>query len=257
MCLILLAWRCHPQFPLVVAANRDEFFDRPTAAAAVWGDAPHVLAGRDLRAGGTWMGIDRHGRFAALTNFRDPALQRDGMRSRGELVADFLRREQPPEDYLDGVHTAAASYNGFNLLLADRGNLIWYSNVDRKRRRLAPGIYGVSNHLLDTPWPKLVAAKSALTKALGALPDDTALLALLRDDRVYPDHSLPRTGVDIAWERLLSAAFVKSSDYGTVSSSVVLFDNRGTVVFDEQSWLPGAQPGKRTRLRYSSINTSV
>jgi uncharacterized protein with NRDE domain len=248
MCLILVAWRCHPDYPLVVAANRDEFFARPTAEASFWPECPDVLAGRDVQAGGTWMGISRDGRFAALTNFRDPAAHRADAASRGGLVADFLRGGQDVAGYLDGVAAKAAAYNGFNLLVADRDSLAWYSNVGGGARRvLAPGIYGVCNHLLDTPWPKVVAAKSALAAALTALPDDAALFRLLRDDAVHPDHALPRTGVSLEWERLLSAAFVKAPGYGTRSSTVLAVARDGRAVFDEQAWQPDAAPGPRTR----------
>lgn len=251
MCLILLAWKAHPRFPLVVAANRDEFFARPTAAAGFGKESPAVLAGRDLQAGGTWMGYTRDGRFAALTNYRDPAQMRKDAESRGSLVAGFLTGGESPADYIDRIAPGAARYNGFNLLVADRDDLAWYSNVGGERQLLAPGIYGVSNHLLDTPWPKLQAAKSALARALDALPEDDALFDLLRDDGIHPDEALPRTGVSLEWERVLSSAFVKAPGYGTRSSTVLLADGNGQVVFDEQTWLPGGAPGGRMRFRFS------
>lgn len=257
MCLILVAWRCHREFPLVVAANRDEFFRRPTASAAFWHDDPAILAGRDLQAGGTWMGVTRGGRFAALTNFRDPATHRDEARSRGHLVEEFLRGHQSVPDYLEAVARRSEEYNGFNLLVADGDTLAWHSNVSGETRHLAPGIYGVSNHLLDTPWPKVDAAKSALAEALAALPDDQALLHLLRDDAMHPDEALPRTGVSLEWERLLSAAFVRSPDYGTRSSTILIQAADGTTTYDEQTWLEGARPGPRVRYRYSTISTGV
>lgn len=257
MCLILLAWRCHGQFPLVVAANRDEFFRRPTAAAGFWPDGPEVLGGRDLQAGGSWMGITRQGRFAALTNFRAPESHRDTARSRGRLVEDFLRTRQSVPDYLASIAPEAHEYNGFNLLVAEGETLAWYSNVGGAPRYLEPGIYGVSNHLLDTPWPKVAAAKSALADALAALPDDGALFRLLRDDKVYPDDALPRTGVSLDWERLLSAAFVRSPGYGTRSSTVLMSAIDGMTVFDEQTWREDGSPGSRVRYRYSTISTGV
>lgn len=246
MCLILLAWRCHPDFDLVVAANRDEFFARPTAPAAYWNEAPAVLAGRDLEAGGTWMGISREGRFSALTNFRDPGHHRPGRPSRGRLVADFLTGDDRPADYIRRSTAYGSDCNGYNLLVADRDSLWWASNVGGEPRELSPGIYGVSNHLLDTPWPKVGAGKTALGAALSALPDDAGLLALLGDDGIHPDASLPQTGVSLEWERLLSSAFVRSPDYGTRSSTILLRD-RDRIRFDEQTWLPGARPGPRRR----------
>lgn len=249
MCLILVAWQAHPEYPLVVAANRDEFFKRPTAPASFWRGGK-VLAGRDLEAGGTWMGTTVDGRFAALTNFRAPELHRDGAASRGQLVADFLRGDEAPIAWLDKHGRDAARYNPFNLLVGDRQTLACLSNTDGKVRELVPGVYGLSNHLLDTPWPKLSAAKSSLSRALEALPDDRPLFDLLRDDSIHPDDTLPRTGVSLEWERLLSAAFVKAPGYGTRSSTVLIVSRGGTPVFDEQTWLKDGQAGGRNRFRF-------
>lgn len=259
MCLILLGWRAHPAFPLVVAANRDEFHQRATAPAAFWTEQPQMLAGRDLVGGGTWMGITRGGRFAALTNFRNPAHMRPDAPSRGPLVSGFLAGDARLEDYLAKVASRGAEYNGFNLLVGDGNSLAWYSNVSGETRRLEPGIYGLSNELLDTPWPKVQQAKSDLSRALNALPDDAGLLQLLRDDRRYPDEALPRTGVSLELERMLSAAFIRSPDqrYGTRSSTVLLLDSEGTVCFDEQQWKPDASVGERRRFRFRlALNAS-
>lgn len=245
MCLILLAWQVRPEYPLVVAANRDEFYARPTAPAAVWPEAPHVLAGRDLQAGGTWLGVGRAGRFAALTNYRDPASNRTGAPSRGELVAGFLRGEAAPADYVAALAPHAAQYNGFNLLVGDAHEMRYFSNVAEETTHigaLPPGIYGLSNHLLDTPWPKVARGKSALAEALQALPDTTPLLELLHDDRAAPDEHLPRTGVSLEWERLLSAAFIRSPTYGTRSSTVVLRHADGRTTFREETWDTAGNP---------------
>lgn len=250
MCLILLAWRAHPDYPLVVAANRDEFFARPTAKAAAWPDARGVLAGRDLQAGGTWLGIGPGGRFAALTNFRDPASQRPDAASRGGLVAGFLTGNERAPAYVERIAADAAAYNGFNLLCGDGETLVWFSNVGGAARTLEPGVYGLCNHLLDTPWPKVQAAKSGLREGLAALPDDAPLFQLLRDDGIHPDADLPRTGVSLEWERLLSAAFVRAPGYGTRSSTVVAMAADGWTTFDEQTWLEGAAPGPRVRYRF-------
>jgi uncharacterized protein with NRDE domain len=236
MCLILLAWRVHPSFPLVVAANRDEFFNRPTQAAACWADAPSVLAGRDVLGGGTWLGITSGGRFAALTNFRDPVRVRDGTPSRGKLVAGFLTASDSAAAYGERLSMIASDYNGFNLIYGDSSGLSYFSNCGDPVRNLEPGIYGLSNHLLDTPWPKVAKGKSAVTSALRALPDIEPLLALLRDDAVADDETLPRTGVSLEWERLLSAAFVRSTDYGTRSSTVLILDAEGGLRFDETTY---------------------
>lgn len=250
MCLIFLAWQVHPDYPLVVAANRDEFFARPTAAADFWAESPGLLAGRDLEAGGTWMGITHHGRFAALTNYRDPAQMRSGTPSRGGLVSGFLAGRDEPAAYLAKTESLGRECNGYNLLLGDGRSLWWASNMGGPRRALAPGIYGLSNHLLDTPWPKVGAGKTALAAALDTLPDEGGLLALLKDDGLHPDHALPQTGVALEWERLLSAAFVKSPSYGTRSSTILTVGQTGWTSFDEQTWLPGAIPGPRRRFRF-------
>jgi uncharacterized protein with NRDE domain len=248
MCLILVAWQAHPDYPLVVAANRDEFFARPTAAASFWPDH-EILAGRDLKDSGTWMGVTRSGRFAALTNYRDPELHRDGAISRGSLVADFLSSDETPLSWLREQSVGATEYNGFNLIAAAGGELAWASNVTNDCQVLAPGVYGLSNHLLDSPWPKVQTARSALANALAALPDHQPLFDLLRDDTIHPDEQLPRTGVGIEWERLLSSAFVKAPGYGTRSSTLVLMSWDGALVFDEQTWLEGAKFGGRSRFR--------
>jgi len=249
VCLVLVAWRNHPEYPLVVAANRDEFYQRPTAPAAFWPDHPQLLAGRDLEAGGTWLGITRQGRFAALTNFRDPTRQQPQAPSRGRLVADFLTGDRAIDDCLDSLDASAC--NGFNLLLGDGEKLVAFSNVSNERHELEPGIYGLSNALLDTPWPKVGAGKTALEAALNALPDEHRLWALLRDDRTHPDDALPATGVPLEWERLLSAAFVLSPDYGTRSSTILTLSAGTAVTFDEQTWLAGGVAGGRVRFRFS------
>jgi len=243
MCLILVAWRAHPDYPLVLAANRDEFHARPTAAAAWWPDPP-ILAGRDLAAAGTWLGVARDGRFAALTNYRDPAHQRAEAPSRGGIVPWTLAAGLPANERLQQLHGRASRYNGFNLLFDDGEHLAVYESVPDRGVLLAPGVYGLSNHLLDTPWPKVIAAKAALGAALAHLPDRTALLELLRDEAQAPEEQLPRTGLSLAWERLLSSAFVRAPDYGTRCSTILLMDRRGRVDFDEWSWDAHGDPGE-------------
>ena len=242
MCLVLLAWHAHPDYPLVVAANRDEFYVRPTAPAAFWDDSPAVLAGRDLEAGGTWLGVTRTGRFAALTNFRDPSRKKARTPSRGRLVSEFLLGAVNPDAYLRVLKRESVEYNGFNLIFGQGHSLLYFSNCGDQAGELEPGIYGLSNHLLDTPWPKVAQGKSALASALGALPDDTRLLALLRDQRVARDEELPRTGVSLEWERLLSAAFIHSLNYGTRSSTTIILERGGRVRFKELSYSEDAQP---------------
>lgn len=249
MCLILVAWRTHVDHPLVVAANRDEYYRRATASADFWPEHPQLLAGRDLEAGGTWMGITRTGRFAALTNFRDPVSHQSNAPSRGHLVADFLNGDAAIDAYLDAL--PASDYNGFNLLLGDGQRLVAFSNVSLERHELAPGFYGLSNALFDTPWPKVGAGKTALEVALAALPNEAPLFHLLRDDTIHPDSALPATGVPLEWERLLSAAFIRSQDYGTRCSTVVTVSAGEVVTFDEQSWQPNGVAGERRRYRFN------
>jgi len=251
MCLILLAWRSHPNYPLVVAANRDEFFSRRTAAADFWEDAPEILAGRDLEAGGSWLGITRQGRFAALTNFRDPERVLQGAPSRGDLVSRYLRGGEPPQAFLQALAPVATNYSGFNLVFGDHESIWYFSNCGEGAGQLAAGIYGLSNHLLDTPWPKVARGKSALRTALLALPDDRPLFDLLRDDRLAPDEALPRTGISLEWERLLSAAFISTEGYGTRSATVLLMNASGNVRFVEQGFRPQAQPGERREFAFA------
>ena len=236
MCLVLVVWKVHPLYPCVVAANRDEFHARPTVAADWWPDHQQILAGRDVQAGGTWLGLTRTGRFAALTNYRDPGQRRADAPSRGALVTGLLDSGASVAESLDHLRGVGANYNGFNVIFCDGERLGIYESVQGSGRELGPGIYGLSNHLLDTPWPKVRHAKSRLEAALRKMPDTAPLLALLRDDRPAPDDELPRTGVSIEWERLLSSAFVRAGDYGTRCSTIIRIDARGRAYFDEWSW---------------------
>ena len=254
MCLILIAYKANSDFPLVVAANRDEFFARPTTPLHFWENAPNILAGRDLSAGGTWMGITRQGRFAALTNYREPERLIADAPTRGKLVSDFLAGKMTAQAYLTELHKKADAYNGFNLLCGDVADGLWHfsnrSEASESFRPLAAGLYGLSNHLLDTPWPKVAQGKSDLAKALRALPQESLMFDLLRDESIYEDSKLPRTGISIDWERTLSAAFVRTPNYGTRSCSVLRMDQQKFVSFDEQTWLSGARPGNRQRFRF-------
>lgn len=236
MCLILLAWRAHPRYPLVVAANRDEFLARPAAPAHWWSDAPDLLAGRDLEAGGTWMGVSRSGRFAALTNYRDPTAHRPGAPSRGQLVRDCLAGSEDAEAALQAVAKVSARYAGFNLFACDGETLAIHESTTDAVRTLPPGVYGLSNHVLDTPWPKVRRAKARFAVALDTLPDATAFLALLRDAEPARDADLPRTGVDLDWERWLSPAFIRAPGYGTRCSTLILFDATGQAQLQEWTW---------------------
>ena len=249
MCLIVVGWRVHPDYPLLVAANRDEFYARPTALAGYWPDAPEIIGGRDLEAGGTWLGITETGRFAAITNVREPNMAK-GAISRGALTRDFLLADTPAKTYAEQLDDSA--YAGFNLLLGDGESLVYCSNRCRQARELAPGIYGLSNHLLDSPWPKLIKAREGFTQALKHLPDEAAFFALLADQSIVSDELLPQTGVPLEWERLLSAVFVKSENYGTRASTLLWQRADGMVKLHEQSFGANGSP-----LQSSVISTSL
>ena len=251
MCLILLGLDVHPDYALIVGANRDEFYDRPTARAAFWKDAPRVLAGRDLKAGGTWLGIDRGGRFAAVTNYRQGQREVEAPRSRGHLVSEYLTGPTDGRAHIARVEREAALYNGFNLIAGDAGALFYFSNREAQARELGPGVYGLSNHLLDSPWPKVTAGKSGLTELLAGGGDLVpSLFRLLSDRRQAADALLPQTGVSPEWERLLSSAFIASDGYGTRCSTVVLVGRDGSVRFEERSFGSGSAPAEEIRYEF-------
>ena len=236
MCLILLAWRAHPGHALVVAANRDEYFERPARAAAFWQDAPEVLAGRDLTAQGTWLGVTRAGRFASITNYRNPAERMATAPSRGSLVTDFLTAARRPSAYFAGIAPQANEYNGFSMLAADRSSLAFFSNREGAVRQIEPGVHGLSNELLDTPWPKVKKGKERLGALLDKSFDPEAYLQLLGDTEPAHDEHLPDTGVGVEWERRLSSIRIAGGDYGTRCSTVVRIGTDGDAEFWERSY---------------------
>lgn len=252
MCLILFAHDMHGAYRLVVGANRDEFHGRPTAPAAWWEDAPGVLAGQDLQGGGTWMGVTRSGRFSAVTNIRTPGVERVGVPSRGALVANFLRGEDPPEAYLERMVPEAHRFNGFNLLVGDEGGLWYLSNHTPEVRQLDPDVYGLSNAPLGTPWPKTERGKQGLQQLLTAPaePAPEAILELLADETMPEDWELPDSGVGREHERILAPAFINGPVYGSRSSTVLLIARNGEVSLVERTFGPG---GKRLgEVRYVS-----
>jgi len=240
MCLILVAHRADPRYRLVLAANRDEFFRRPAQAADYWADAPHVLGGRDLEKNGTWLGVAADGRWAAVTNFRDGASPEAGTRSRGELVASYVRGTLGAQAYIASMQPHAHAFHGFNLLAGDAAGLHYLSNKDNGSMMLVPGYYGLSNHLLDSPWPKVEGGKRALRHAIAmeTKPDQLteSLLTALADRRIAADSELPSTGISRQWEKLLSATFIGAPGYGTRASTVLLIDHDGEAHFRERSF---------------------
>ncbi|PWT74282.1 MAG: hypothetical protein C5B46_04315 [Proteobacteria bacterium] len=237
MCLILFAWRVHPIYSLVLAANRDEFFARPTQPAGLWQQTPAVVGGRDLEKGGSWLAVSAAGRLAAVTNFRDGQRQKTGTRSRGLLVNDFVLSRLDARTYLKQIDEESAHYDGFNLLVAADGTLLHYAKPGARVTEVEPGIHGLSNHLLDTPWPKVERGKGALQLSLELSGDALIdrLLAILADDEIAADQTLPTTGIALEWERLLSSAFIATPDYGTRASTVVLV-GQSDVTFVERNF---------------------
>jgi uncharacterized protein with NRDE domain len=228
MCIILFSYLQHPRYRLIVAANRDEFYKRPTVPVHFWMDQPELLAGRDLEKMGTWMGITRTGRFAAITNYRDPNHHVDQARSRGELVSEYLKSQTSPAEYLNKVNRQSEHYEGFNLLVGDSNELLYFSNRDKHIRSISPGIHGISNHLLNTKWPKLEQGKRALENTLSTENvNDASLFELLSDSSIAGDEELPNTGVGLEKERFLSPIFIQGDEYGTRSSTIILigYDN--------------------------------
>ena len=251
MCLILFAYRQHPDYPLVVAANRDEFYARPAEPAQAWGDYPHVVAGRDLEAGGTWLGVSTTGRFAAVTNFAEEPPAVPPPNSRGALTDRFLAGSEPATDYAASL--AGDTYRGYNLLLFDGTQLVYTSNRAGQAHPefpdgsvLAPGIYGLANAALGADWPKVRRGGAALADALHA-PTLDGLIALLHDDALPPDHELPDRGNDLDRERFVAPCFIRGDAYGTRASSAVLM-GRERIQFAEQLYGPDGERGDRRDL---------
>jgi uncharacterized protein with NRDE domain len=242
MCLIAFAYNKHPKYRLILAANRDEFYGRPTRHAQFWNEDgyPEILGGKDLEAGGTWMGVSKSGKWAALTNYRDPNWKLENPPSRGELVLNFLLNGDSSESYLDTLHRDADKYIGYNILLGDSDGIIHFSNYDKSPKIIGDGLHGVSNALLDTPWPKLELAKSSLAKQVEK--DEIIkenLFSFLNNDTQAPDEELPETGIPYKWEKAISSLFIKTENYGTRCSSILLIDHDGNVDFTERRFIPG------------------
>ncbi|CAN5486382.1 NRDE family protein [soil metagenome] len=237
MCVIFFAYQKHPEFPLILLANRDEFYNRPTESAKIWKDFPNIFAGRDLVGGGTWLGVNQSGKFAAVTNYRDPNAPK-GSHSRGELVADFLKTDESAETYLIEIQKRANEFSGFNLLLGEinarRNELFYYSNRTDKIEKLTSGVYGLSNHLLDTPWRKVEKGKIFLAENTNKNLSKDSLFQLLGDETLADDADLPDTGIAYEHEKLLSAIFIKTPIYGTRCSTVLTFDKDFKFDFEER-----------------------
>lgn len=237
MCLLLFSYKNHPGYKLIAAANRDEFYERPALPAHNWKDNPVLYAGKDLKGCGTWLGITKTGRFAAITNYRDMSKIKRDAPTRGKLVVDFLINNFTPENYAKQLIKTADNFNGYNLIFGTIDELFYFSNQTKKLEKLTSGIHGLSNHLLDTPWPKVEKSKKEFSAILSEKnPPKEKLFNLLSDSEIFPDDKLPDTGLEISLERMVSPIFIKSEVYGTRSSTLIFIDNKNNVTFIERSF---------------------
>lgn len=256
MCLLVVAWKLHPRYRLVLAGNRDEFHDRPAAGLAWWQDDPRILAGRDLKASGTWLGVARSGRFGVVTNFRDLQAPADSAPSRGALVPRFLTGATSPKEFLDDLRRAAPRYSGFNLLVGGPRALYYFCNRgEQMPEPLAAGVYGLSNHFLDTPWPKLERTRERFVRLMVEADIRVEeLFEMLADREQAPPDGLPATGLAPEWERIVSAPFIVHERYGTRCSSILLVERNGRTVFHERRFDAfGAQTGS-SRFEFRSTD---
>jgi uncharacterized protein with NRDE domain len=259
MCLIGFAWLAHPRWKLVLAGNRDEFHDRPAAPAGWWPDLPQVFGGRDLQAGGSWLALDRRGRLAVVTNFREPGAS-PGPRSRGELVAGFVGGQDSLQDCAASIGARREQWSGFNLLMFDlagpgTAQARYLSNrapaLQSDGDAIAPGVHGLSNHLLDSNWPKVRLLRERLSAALQASALEADVFAALADDGIPDETTLPDTGIGLERERMLAPAMIRANGYGTRASTLVLVGHDGEVDFVERSWVPQRrEPARESRARF-------
>lgn len=237
MCLLVVAWQANSRYPLVVAANRDEFHARAAEPLHEWSQPPHLLAGRDLEAGGTWLALDRTHRFGVITNYREMRRPAPGAPSRGQIIPQYLSQTASAAEFLAALAPVAERYSGFNLILHD-GAQLWYASnrACPFARPVPPGVYALSNHLLDTPWPKVVRVRRALQAWLANTPGDRDALMQILADRTPapPGEALPQTGLSAEWERTLSSPFVQHPEFGTRCSTVVLLESSGQVLVNER-----------------------
>lgn len=245
MCLINFQFKSHPQYKLIMAANRDEFFERPTEKAHFWQDEPYLLAGRDLKGMGTWLGITKQGRLAAVTNIHHPDEELAGKKSRGDLIKNYLASDVAPEDFLSQLKHEQHEYAGFNLMVGSPDRLVYFNNVEGKIENIHAGTHGLSNHFLNTPWPKVVTGKRLLQDYVQSeeTVDPDRLLDILAHSEEAKEEELPRTGAHLELEKKLSPIFINTSHYGTRSSTIVLVDKNNHVTFVERTYKQGKSIG--------------
>ncbi|OQY01445.1 MAG: hypothetical protein B6I26_03715 [Desulfobacteraceae bacterium 4572_130] len=239
MCLILFAYKVSKKHPFILAANRDEFYQRPTAPMNFWHNKPYILAGKDIKQGGTWFGINKKNkRFAGITNFRDPFSIKSNAPSRGEIIIDFLESTKKIELYINEFKKKADIYNGFNLVLGDKDSIFWFSNLKNKVEKIKIGIHGISNKFLNTPWPKITLGKKALHQIINENITYKSIFSMLGNRTIAHDTKLPNTGIGLKWERILSPLFIKSDIYGTRSSTIMLIHKNGNIDIIERTYNP-------------------
>ncbi|MFS0752336.1 NRDE family protein [Oceanobacillus sp. 1P07AA] len=245
MCLITFAIQKHSEYPFVLIANRDEFYDRPTAKATFWDDAPDILAGRDLKSKGTWLGITKQGKIAAITNYRDPSLPETGKYSRGKIPVDFLNKERDSTQFLSNLEEDQSLYSGYNALFGDFQCLYTYNNIYNSSAQLESGIHSLSNDKLNSPWPKVLKSKGLLQTYLENNQNisSESLFRILQNADKPTDQDLPDTGVGIHLERNLSSMFIDTGNYGTRASTIILVDKRSNVTFIERTYHQGIAIG--------------
>jgi len=236
MCLILFAIDSHSDYDLIIAANRDEFYKRPTLSAHIWKDPAWLLAGKDLEGGGTWLGMNLEGRLSMLTNFRDLSNIRQNAPSRGALVRDFFLTDRSADRYTRDLVARGSVYNGFNLICLDGAGSYYVSNYAEGQTQIPRGIHGLSNGVLNEPWPKVAKGKEALEQVINEGVSVQGLFKILYNDRIAADDELPDTGVGLDWERTLSPMFIKSDNYGSRTSTVILRRRDGYVRFAERTY---------------------
>lgn len=248
MCLVNFHFLDHPKYKFIVASNRDEFYERPTATAHFWEDQPMILAGRDLEQKGTWLGITKDGRFGALTNIRKPEEQDTYSTSRGEIVTNFLTGKDAPGKFLQNLAKVSSNYAGFNVIVGNGEQLLYFNNIEKNIVEITPGTHSLSNRFLNTPWPKVVKGRENLRHYVlnHKLIDHDELFKIVADAELAEEDQLPNTGIPIELERQLSSLFIQTDGYGTRSSTVLTIDHENNVKFTERTFNKGVFSSDKT-----------
>lgn len=247
MCLMTFAYKSHPVYSFILLANRDEFYARSSLPMHFWNEQPDLLAGQDLEQNGTWLGINKQGKFTAVTNYRDGKTTKKDVLSRGALTREYLCSSQPASLYLEQLLPRQDQFGDYNLLLGDTSGLWYQSNREGPIKKLTPGVYGLSNALLNTPWPKLLQVRSLLSEALAQLePNKEQLFDIMSNAHQAEISQLPETGISEEWEQLLSSCFIQSSEYGTRATTVLMQKNCGETTIIEKNFGPDGFENKQT-----------